>query len=75
MNTFAKVQGHESLVRDMSSHAILVNNDTSYEAYKRSRDKDRKQRELIEQQAKEMESLKNDMQEIKQMITLLIKGK
>jgi cell shape-determining protein MreC len=74
-NQFTKVSGHETLVRDMSSRAIIANNDTEYESYRRSRENQKKQLEVIKTQTKEIESLKTDMQEIKQMLNLLIKGK
>jgi hypothetical protein len=73
--TFAKVEGHESLIRDMSSKAIINTNDDDYEAYRRSRENSKKQVALIKSQMQEIECLKSDMQEIKQMLNLLIKGK
>lgn len=72
---FAKVEGHESLIRDMSSKAIINTNDDDYEAYRRSRENAKKQAMLIKSQMQEIECLKSDMQEIKQMLNLLIKGK
>lgn len=70
----AKVQGHDSLVRDMSSHAIIAHDDIGYEAYRRSRESAKKQQEIIKKQVQEIESLKNDMQEIKSMLSQLIRG-
>lgn len=71
---YAKVQGHDSLVRDMSSHAILSTNDSDYEAYRRNREATKRQQDVIKQQMQEIESLKTDMQEIKMMLTTLIRG-
>lgn len=68
INQFAKVEGHESLVRDMSSHAILSTDDEAYEAYKRSRD-------IVKRQAQELKELKSDVAEMKQMLSILLKGK
>ena len=68
INQFAKVEGHESLVRDMSSHAILSTDDAEYEAYKRSRD-------VVKRQAQELKELKSDVAELKQMLGILLKGK
>jgi hypothetical protein len=68
INQFSKVEGHESLVRDMSSHAILSTDDHAYEAYKRSRD-------TIKRQAQELKELKADVTEIKEMLSMLLKGK
>lgn len=75
MNKFLKVEGHDSLVRDMSSKAIIATNETDYEAYKRSREKAIRQHQTIAKQNEEIQSLKSEIQEIKQMISLLIKGK
>ena len=75
MNKFLKVEGHDSLVRDMSSKAIIATNDTDYDAYKRSREKALRQHRTIAKQNEEIDSLKSEIQEIKEMISLLIKGK
>lgn len=68
INQFAKVEGHESLMRDMSSHAILSTNDDEYQSYKRSRD-------AAKRQSKEIQELKTEMQDIKEMLRALLKGK
>jgi hypothetical protein len=68
INQFAKVEGHESLMRDMSSHAILSTNENEYQAYRRSRD-------AIKRQSQEIQELKSDMQDIKEMLQALLKGK
>lgn len=75
MNKIAKVEGHDSLVRDMSSHAIVNNNDAGYDAYIRSRERARQQAKIMQQHSEELNNLKSDMQEIKQMLSILIKGK
>lgn len=75
MSRFAKVEGHESLVRDMSSHAIISTSDEEFNSYKRSRENALRQRALITKQAEEINNLKSEMQEIKQMLSTLIKGK
>lgn len=68
INQFKKVEGHESLVRDMSSHAILSTDDEAYEAYKRSRD-------VIKRQSQELKEVKADIAEIKELLGMLLKGK
>lgn len=75
MNRFAKVEGHESLVRDMSSHAIISTSDAEFDSYRRSRENALRQKNLLKQQAEEISSLRSEMQEIKQMLSTLIKGK
>jgi hypothetical protein len=71
----AKVEGHESLIRDLRSHAIVDTNDDGYEAYRRSRENAKKQSILIKKQKEEIDCLKSDIQEIKQMLNLLVRGK
>lgn len=68
INQFAKVEGHESLKRDMSSHAILSTNEDEYQAYRRSRD-------ALKRQSLEIKELKSEMQEMKEMLKALLKGK
>jgi hypothetical protein len=72
---FAKVEGHDSLVRDMSSHAIVSTDDEQFNAYQRKRLLEKKQKELIEHQAQEIESMKSDIQEIKHMLAQVLRGK
>lgn len=55
-------------MRDMSSHAIVSTDDREYEAYRRSRD-------VVKRQSKEIQELKSDMQDIKEMLSALLKGK
>ena len=74
-NMFAKVEGHDSLIRDMSSHAILSTSDIEYQSYKRSRDASKRQHLIMQNQSKEIESLKNDLDEIKQLLNQVLKGK
>ena len=71
----AKVEGHESLIRDLSSHAIVDTDDDGYEAYRRSRENVKMQSILIKKQKEEIDCLKSDIEEIKQMLNLLVRGK
>lgn len=72
---YLKVQGHEGLVRDVSSGAIISTNDNEYNAYKLKRENELKRQKQIEDQVKELNDLKSEMLEIKQMLNILIKGK
>lgn len=72
---FAKVEGHDSLVRDMSSHAIVSTNDDEFNAYQRRRLADKKHKQIVEQQSQEIASLKSDIEEIKQMLSQVLRGK
>lgn len=72
---FLKVQGHEGLVRDTSSGAIISTNDSEYNAFKLKRDSELKRQKQIQDQLQEINDLKAEMLEIKQMLSILIKGK
>ena len=72
---FAQVEGHSSLVRDMSSHAIISTDDAAYNAYKSRREMEKKRQTVIDNQIREIESLKNDMLEIKNMLSQILSAK
>lgn len=72
---FAQVEGHSSLVRDMSSHAIIATDDVAYSAYKARRESEKKRQALIDKQVEEIESLKHDMMEIKHMLSQILSVK
>ena len=75
VNNFLKVEGHASLIRDASSNAIISTNDVEYEAYVRRREQEKKRQSLFDQHSKEIESIKQDVVEIKQMLMMLINNK
>jgi hypothetical protein len=70
-----KVQGHTGLVRDTESGAIVANGDNEFTAFKLKRDAELKRHKQIEQQVEQINELKNEMLEIKHMLSVLIKGK
>jgi hypothetical protein len=69
---YLKVQGEDSLVRDISSQAILNNNSKEYESYIARRNAVMAQKLELERQGKELTQVKSDISEIKQMISILI---
>jgi hypothetical protein len=75
MEQFLKVEGHNGLVRDMSTGAIINTNRTEYEEYM-ARKRLAEQRELeISKHSEDINILKNEMQEIKSMILQLLQKK
>jgi hypothetical protein len=72
---FAKVEGHASLVRDTSSHAIICDNDDEYQAYRRRNDIAKNHAKIVLEQKNQIESLKSEVEEIKQMLIQILKGK
>ena len=65
MTRFLKVQGNDSLVRDVSSKAIINTNSKEYQNYVEKRN-------MMAKQKQEIDSLKKDISEIKEMLATLI---
>jgi len=72
---YLKVEGHNGLVRDTSTGAIINTNRTEYEEYM-ARKRIAEQRELeISKHSEDINILKNEMQEIKSLILQLLHKK
>ena len=68
-----KVQGHDSLVRDLKSNAIVNNSNTEYQIYM-NRIKSRElQGDQIRNTIKEINILKQELFEIKELLKEVIK--
>lgn len=67
-----KVQGDPSLVRDANTMAILNTNGTDYQNYIRRRESLMSDKEQLATQANEINNLKQDLSEIKQMLSALV---
>jgi hypothetical protein len=65
MIKYYKVEGNDSLVRDASNKAIINTNVKEYENYVEKRN-------MMAKQKQEIDSLKKDMSEIKEMLATLI---
>lgn len=72
MDGFVKIDGREGLVRDLSSGAILNTNRTDYENYIARRAAEMKTKEQVAKQNEEINNIKNEMCEIKQMLLALL---
>lgn len=75
MEQYLKVEGHDNLVRDMSSKAVINTSMVEYEEYMARRRAKEQEKELIAKQAEEINNLKSDISEIKQMLQMLIKDR
>jgi predicted RNA-binding protein YlxR (DUF448 family) len=62
---FVKIKDEESLIRDQKSNAVLNTDMTSLQKYKAKREKDR-------QMQQDIDNLKSDMSEIKQLLQQLV---
>jgi hypothetical protein len=75
MAQLLQVEGNTSLARDVSSNAILNTDVSSYNNYLKNKEIALSRKNQIERQADDINMLKQDMTEIKEMLTMLIKGK
>ena len=75
MSDHLKVEGHEDLVRDATSKAIINTNKNAYEVAKRRAEEAQRQRDEMRETAREINTLKCEMHEIKHLLKELIKNK
>jgi len=75
MKEYVQVEGHQDLVRDLGSNAIINRNKNAYEIAKSRAADARKQRDEIRSATREINTLKCEMHEIKDMLTILLDRK
>jgi wobble nucleotide-excising tRNase len=75
MNQFLKVEGHASLVRDTTTGAILNNNRTEYEEYLDRKRKAEAREAEISQHTEDINNIKNELSDIKQLLLQLVSTK
>lgn len=68
-----KVQGHDSLVRDTNSNAIINTNKTEYQLYMNRIKSREKQSDEIRNAVKEINILRTELEEIKSLLKEVIK--
>ena len=73
MTDHLKVEGHDNLVRDTSSKAIINTNINAYETAKRRAEEAQRQRDEIRDTNRELNNLKCEMHEIKSLLKQLVK--
>ena len=71
--TRVKVEGYESLVRDVSSNAIVNTNRSEYQLYMAIIKSREKQGDEIRSAVKEINNLKAELREIKSLLQEVIK--
>ena len=72
MRQFLKVIGSDSLVRDMSSGAIINNSSSDFDNYQNQQLQAQKRRDQIVQQEIDINNIKTDLMDIKQILLSLI---
>ena len=75
MSDHLKVEGHEGLVRDTTSKAIINTDRNAYEVAKRRAIEAQRQRDEMRETAREINTLKCEMHEIKNLLQELVKNK
>ena len=75
MSQFLKVEGHASLVRDTATGAILNNNRTEYEEYLYRKRKAELREAEISQHTEDINNIKNELSDIKQLLLQLVSTK
>ena len=75
MGQMLKVEGNTSLSRDVSSNAIVNTNMSDYNEYMMTRQVAIARVQRANQQTEDINNLKQDVAEIKQLLQMLIKGK
>ena len=72
---YREVEGHKDLVRDLKSNAIINRNKNAYEVAKIRATEAKKQRDEIRSATREINTLKCEMHEIKDMLKTLLDRK
>ena len=73
MSRFLKVEGHTSLVRDTYSNGIVNTNKSEYQIYMNRVKAREKQGDEIRNAFKEINTLKSELREIKNLIKEIVK--
>ena len=72
MTEYVNVEGNSNLARDTHSNAIVNRNRGAYELAKKRAEAAQKQRDEIRSATREINTIKNEMHDIKSMIKTLL---
>ena len=75
MSRYTQVDGHRDLARDNNSGAIINRNRSAYEIAKRRAAEAQKQRDELRSANREINTLKCEIHEIKDMLKILLDRK
>ena len=70
-----RVDGHDDLVREESSNAIVNTNKSAYLMARKRADEAQRQRDQLRETSRELNNLKCEMHEIKTLLTKLVEDK
>ena len=68
MNKYIKVEAQDSLVRDISSNAIVNNNKSDYENFLKISEQKYKEKKEFEKLKSDVDGIKDDLDEIKSLL-------
>tara|TARA_Y100000361_G_C11140902_1_gene334985 strand:- start:251 stop:481 length:231 start_codon:yes stop_codon:yes gene_type:complete len=72
MRELVKVEGHADLVKDTKTHAVINTNKNAYINYKKRLQEAQRQRDEIRTATREINNIKCEMHEIKDMLKTLM---
>ena len=75
MGEYVKVDGYHDLVKDTETHAVINTNRSAYLMAKRRAQEAQKQRDAIRNATREINNIKCEMHEIKDMLKILMDRK
>ena len=75
MSDTAKVQGHTHLIRDLKSQAIINTDSDAYARYMARKTKQKIKDDEVRQVIRDVNELKNEMREIKNLIIGMANGR
>ena len=75
MEEYLKVEGHSSLIKNTKTHAVINTNKNAYLSYKKRLQEAQKQRDEIRSATREINNIKCEMHEIKDMLKTLLDKK
>jgi len=72
---YTKIEGYPDLVKDGNTGAVLSNNNNAYNAVKKRHKAKQLEKDKMQQQETDINSIKSEVSEIKTMLKILIEGK
>lgn len=75
MHNYLKVEGSDSLVRDISTHAIINTNSVEYDNYLLKKKNIESQQEELTRNTNDINTIKQELSEIKELLLLSLKLK
>ena len=75
MHNFVKIEDNDSLVRDMRTNAVIASSSDKIRDYNMKKLAAAQRDEVLQKNQREIDDMKKDISDIKEMLTQLLKGK